>query len=149
MNKEKVSIETIDNLNSYSWDHRYTSYEEALSHAERAVVFSEEINYDKGLAYGRLNIAACYFLKSNNEEAFPLLQECLDFFMKHTAEKGYVNTLIHIANIYESYGDYEKALDNIQEALMQAKERQHEEGEGMPLLYWDLFIQGLAITSQL
>lgn len=130
MNKEKVSIETIDNLNSYSWDHRYTSYEEALSHAERAMVFSEEIAYDRGLAYGRLNLAACYFLRSGNEEAFPLLQQCLDYFTDHPEEPGYVNTLIHISNIYESYGDYEKALENIHRALIKAKETHYEEGEG-------------------
>ncbi len=130
MNKEKVSKETIDSLNSYSWDNRYSSYEEALSHAERAMVFAEDINYERGQAYASLNLAACFFLKSNNEDAFPLLQQCLNYFNNHQEEEGYVNTLIHIANIYESYGDYEKALNNVQEALIKAKDSRYDEGEG-------------------
>lgn len=120
----------VDSLNNYSWEKRYTSYNEAISHSEQALELSKKINYEKGLAYARLNLAICHFLKSRNEEAFPLLQLALEYFCQYPDEKGYVSTLLHIGNIYESYGDYEKALDFSQKALLKAKETKYIEGEG-------------------
>ena len=45
-------------------------------------------------------------------------------------EQGYINSLIHIGNIYESYGDYERGLEYTQKALLSAKETGYQEGEG-------------------
>jgi len=130
MNSGKINESTIDSLNEYSWDNRYTSYDEALSHAEQALELSKKTDYKAGLAYAKLNMAVCYFLKSMNKEAFPLLQETLVYFDQNREEKGYIVALLHIGNIYESYGDYEKALDFTQKALIKAKEINYLEGEG-------------------
>ncbi len=122
--------DNVDSLNNQSWENRYTSFEESICHAEQALGLSQEIDYEKGIAYAKLNLATCHFLKSRNEEAFPLLQIAMQYFIQHPNEKGYVSTLMHIGNIFEGYGDYEKALDFTQKALSTAKETNYIEGEG-------------------
>jgi len=119
----------IDAMNNSSWENRYTLYEESLKSAIDALKLSEEINYLKGLAYSRLNLAVCYFLRSDNEKSLPLLVLALEYFDQFKFEKGYIGTLVHIGNIYESYGEYEKALEYCHKALISAKEIGYKEGE--------------------
>ena len=62
----------IDSLNDFSRENRYALIDEAARKAEEALDLSKSLHYEKGSACAQLNLAACYFLKSKNHEAYPL-----------------------------------------------------------------------------
>lgn len=123
-------IPEIDKLNDLSRKKRYTEYDGAVDSACRALEQAKKVNYARGIAYAKLNIGICHFLKSDNKLAFPLFKESLSYFDYNTDENGYVDALSYLGNIFESYGEYEKALEHCQKALNIARETKYFEGQG-------------------
>ncbi|MFH0757722.1 MAG: tetratricopeptide repeat protein [Bacteroidota bacterium] len=101
----------IDSLNEESWSLRYKDQVASETKAMTALSMAREINYFRGQAYACLNLAAGHFLKSSNKDALELLADALGYFNSHTDEPGYAAVLNYTGNIYESFGDYETALD--------------------------------------
>jgi serine phosphatase RsbU (regulator of sigma subunit) len=153
----------IDELNLKAWKWRYSDPESSRLSAEQAFSKSESLTYERGKAYASLNLAVGHFLQSRNREALELCFRALVWFADNPDEIGYSSTLIYMANIYESYGDYENALGQCQKAIHAANWNDHKEslGEGYSLFglihsrlgdyesAMDAYAKGLRIREEL
>jgi len=121
---------SIDSLNKESRCLRYTDLKASLENAEKALNLAMHHQYLKGQAYANLNLMAGHFLRSENKDALELGREAMEYFNSHTLEPGYVDTHTYIGNIYESFGDYETALEHCQKAYRVAKKIDYALGIG-------------------
>jgi serine phosphatase RsbU (regulator of sigma subunit) len=115
MKKTKAEQQS-DDLNLRLWKSRYDNPEKVISEASEVLNKSKKSDYKKGIAYAKLNIAACNFLQSQNEIALENLSDALLWFSLNCSESGYACALNLKGNLYESFGDYEKALEFCLEA---------------------------------
>ena len=120
-------IKLIDSLNKESWDLRYNDREASGISAKKALKLSKQLDYFRGQTYACLNLAVGHFLKSENKDALELFFDTIGYFNEHQEEPGYAAALIYIGNIYESFGDYETALDYSQRAYSAASEIENQE----------------------
>jgi len=123
-------IELIDSLNSKAWELRYSDQKVSGANAEKALKLSKQHNYSRGQAYACLNLAAGHFLRSENKDALELFSDAMGYLAEHHEEPGYAAVLTYTGNIYESFGDYEMALDYCQRAYNAASAIGHHEGIG-------------------
>lgn len=123
-------VDHIDSLNEEAWKLRYNDQTASREKATAALRFSGDAGYAKGEAYAKLNLAVGHFLKSENKDALELLGEANGFFRDHQEEPGYAAVLTYMGNIYESFGDYETALDHCQKAYNAASKFGHKELSG-------------------
>lgn len=130
MKKSSSSELRIDNENEKLWSIRFTKPDLVASEGMKLLQLAEESNYQKGIAYAKLNIAAGNFLQSKNDTALKYLSETFQWFEENKHEKGYVNALLFKGNIYESFGDYEKTLQLWLEAYKASVEISDKESEG-------------------
>jgi serine phosphatase RsbU (regulator of sigma subunit) len=103
---------TIDKKNDYCWLTRYDNPQFVLKQSFAVLKRAEEIQYKKGIAYAKLNIAAVAFLNSKNDDAQNHLSAALLWFTENTSEPGYARSLNLKGSIHESFGDYETALQH-------------------------------------
>jgi serine phosphatase RsbU (regulator of sigma subunit) len=116
-------LKSIDESYCRLWKGRYENTVANLAEAKSLLKKTEKATYDKGVAYTHLVIAACSFLLSRNDEAQENLSQALQWFSNNTEESGYPCALNLKSNIYESFGDYEKALQYCLEAYKLANSR--------------------------
>jgi serine phosphatase RsbU (regulator of sigma subunit) len=110
MKKPGIKESRIDEINSRLWKSRYNDPGAAAKEASLVQKKAEDNGYQKGVAYARLNIAACSFLQSKNDIALENLSDAIEWFAVNPSEPGYSKCLNLKGNLYESFGDYEKAL---------------------------------------
>ena len=111
MKKPDISESKIDAINSSLWKSRYDDPGKVINKASVVLVKAQKANYQKGIAYTKLNIAVACFLQSKNDLAIENLSDALKWFSENPAEHGHAKALYIKGNIYESFGDYEKALE--------------------------------------
>jgi serine phosphatase RsbU (regulator of sigma subunit) len=128
--KKCIKEPRIDEINERLWTNRFDNSKSVASEAVRNFSRAYKSNYDKGIAYAKLNVAAANFLLSKNDIALKYLTEAFQWFTKNKNEKGYVRVVLLKGNIYESFGDYEKALSLWLEAYKVSKEIKDIESEG-------------------
>lgn len=119
----------IDQANISLWQHRYINPAKNLNEAREILKKALKVDYFKGVAYARLNMAKASFLQSNNKIAFELINQILDYFNQNPLEVGYVWMLNLKANLFESLGDYEKGLTLGLKAIKLARDRNDNETE--------------------
>jgi len=100
----------VDEINTGLWNNRYNDPAATATEALSILQKAEKTGYKKGMAYARLNIAVCSFLQSKNDIALENLSEALLWFTENPSEPGYSQSLNLKGNLYESFGDYDKAL---------------------------------------
>jgi serine phosphatase RsbU (regulator of sigma subunit) len=110
MKKPAIKESRTDDINSRLWKSRYEDPQAVISESSSLLSKANKAHYNKGIAYAKLNIAAANFLESKNEIALEYLSEALDWFTLNVSEPGYSKALNLKGNLYESFGDYEKAL---------------------------------------
>jgi serine phosphatase RsbU (regulator of sigma subunit) len=110
MKKTGTEESRINKLNERLWESRYNDPPPAISYISSVLKNAEKARYQKGIAYARLNIAICSFLQSKNEIALKNISEALKWFTSNPSEPGYSRAINLKGNIYESFGNYEKAL---------------------------------------
>ena len=120
----------IDKANQDLWKSRFGNSAGVVTEALKLLSKAEKINYEKGVACAKLNIAAASFLQSKNDIALKYLTGAFQWFENNRQEKGYVNVLLLKGNIYESFGDYEKTLQLWLEAYKASIEINDRESEG-------------------
>jgi serine phosphatase RsbU (regulator of sigma subunit) len=129
--KKSVTIESgINEINSRLWKSRYDNPGKVISEASAVLAKSIKYDYQKGIAYARLNIAAGSFLQSKNDIALENLSEALLWFSENPSDQGYACALNLKGNLYESFGDYEKALQFCLKANKLSSEINDRETEG-------------------
>ena len=130
MEKSWNTEQKIDIENQKLWSIRFGKPAWIAGEAMKLLLLAEKSDYQKGIAYAKLNIAAGNFLQSKNDIALKYLSETFQWFENNKQEKGYVNALLFKGNIYESFGDYEKTLQLWLEAYKAAIEIGDSECEG-------------------
>ncbi len=100
----------IDKINQSLWELRYSDPVSVVSKSSDLLGKAEKAEYKKGIAYAKLTLAAAYFLQSKNDLALKNLLDALKWFTDNEGEHGHAKALYLKGNIYESFGDYEKAL---------------------------------------
>jgi serine phosphatase RsbU (regulator of sigma subunit) len=162
----KISLKTeaqIDKLNHKLWNERYGDSKAVSEKALKVLSQAEKVNYERGAAYARLNIAASNFLQSGNEIAVEYLSDAFRWFENNKTEQGYVRALLLKGNIFESFGEYEKTLQLWLEAYNVSQDILDREAEGeacsqLGLVYsrlcnfsksLDFFEKGLKIREEL
>jgi serine phosphatase RsbU (regulator of sigma subunit) len=109
--KKSVPHESeIDEINFSSWNNRYNDPVGSLKESSSVLSTATMYNYKKGIAYAKLNIAACSFLQSENDNAGKNLSQALMWFSENHCEPGYSWALNLKGSLHESFGDYENAL---------------------------------------
>lgn len=90
------------------------THDKALGYSLRALKLSEAIGAMDAVATTSLNIGEIYLFRKQNAQALEYFQKSLDA-MKGT--DGTVYTMVSIAKVYTSEGQYDKALSYLDEAL--------------------------------
>lgn len=118
--KRTVTKESkVDALTVRLWSARYKDTDGVKMSSENLLSQNLKSGYQKGIAYSRLIIASCCFLRSENEDALRFLSEAMVWFSSNINEFGYSWALILKASLHESIGDYDKALGVCLEAYKQ------------------------------
>jgi serine phosphatase RsbU (regulator of sigma subunit) len=129
MNKLVRKELTIDETNSRLWKSRYDNPSSVVTKAEAVLKKAGKAGYEKGIAYAHLNIAASCFLQSKNDVALENLSEAFLWFTNNPSEPGFSCALNLKGNLFESFGDYEKALQYCLRAQKLAAELNDSESE--------------------
>ena len=108
--KSSLDKSDIDETNFRLWKNRYNDTSGSLKEASSVLSAATRNDYQKGMAYSRLNIAACSFLQSENDNALKNLSQALTWFSENSPDPGYSWALNLKGSIQESFGDYENAL---------------------------------------
>jgi len=107
----------IDTLNESLWENRYSDPSPLEKKALKLLKDAGRMNYQRGIAYAHLNLAALSFLRSENDNALRHLSESFQWLKTRKKEKGYIRYLLLKGNILESIGHYDKTLKLWLEAL--------------------------------
>ena len=163
MNKSLKAETKIDELNQKLWKERFGDSKAVSEEAFKLLSKAQKIEYQRGIAYAKLNIAAANFLQSKNIIAAEQLSDAYRWFENCKNEPGYLWSLLLKGNIFESFGEYEKALKLWLEAYNSSLELIDRESEGeacnqLGLIYsrlsnysksLEFFEKGLIIREQL
>jgi len=125
-----IKLNPIDTSNELLWQSRFGDSARVADDALKNLNKAEKSGYQKGIAYANLNIAAANFYQSKNDIAFKHLSEASRWFEASQHEKGYVRALLLKGNIFESFGEYEKALNLWLEAYKISRKINNIESEG-------------------
>jgi tetratricopeptide (TPR) repeat protein len=129
--KKSLKLEIlIDEENQMLWNNRFGDSRYIESEANKILLKATTIEYQKGLAYAKLNLAVGNFYQSKSDIALKYLTESFHWFENNRNEKGYVRALLLKGNIFESFGDYEKTLNFWLEAYKISVEISDVESEG-------------------
>jgi serine phosphatase RsbU (regulator of sigma subunit) len=163
MDKNHKTESIIDEINEKLWGGRFEDSHEVEKDSLVNLSYANNIQYERGIAYSKLNIAVSRFLNSRNDSALIVLTEAMTWFCRNKQEKGYPRSLLLEGNIYESFGEYEKTLSLWLESLKISKEINDRTSEGeacsqLGLVYFRLsdsskaleyLNKGLAIREEL
>jgi serine phosphatase RsbU (regulator of sigma subunit) len=125
----RASNSDIDKINIRLWHKRYDDPLKVLKEATSLLTNVLKSGYQKGSAYARLNIASAAFLQSENEIVLENISEALAWFSLNINEPGYSKALNLKGNLFESFGDYDKALEYCLQANKLAVEAKDIETE--------------------
>jgi serine phosphatase RsbU (regulator of sigma subunit) len=89
----------------------------ANEYAKEANTLAQQLQYQKGLAYSRLNRGIFYFFQSETEKASVCLLEVLEWFEKNGDKQGLADAKNFLGLIYWSFGDFERGFELVSEAL--------------------------------
>jgi len=129
--KENKVYSQIDTLNAQSWEVRYSTPLKAHELAMEAFELSVKHLYGIGRAYSLLNKATSAFLLSNGDNNILFsLNEALHYFEQHNDGKGIARALNYLGNVYDSYGEYDKALACCLRGLKTAETSGYKEETG-------------------
>ncbi len=130
MLKEEDSNMKVEKLNKFSYINRYTSPPLSFEAAENALKISAKLKNKTEEAISKMHMAFSKFLQSAD---FPILQyltEAHKILSKSDKIFDLALILNYMGNVYESYGEYQKALQFAQESLRLATQNKLKETEG-------------------
>jgi tetratricopeptide (TPR) repeat protein len=89
----------------------------ANKYAKKANILAQKLQYQKGLAYSRLNRGIFYFFKSETEKASVCFLEVLEWFEKNGDKQGEADAKNFLGLIYWSFGDFERGFELVSESM--------------------------------
>jgi serine phosphatase RsbU (regulator of sigma subunit) len=103
-------INKINSSNESLWQARFGNSANIINKASKILEKADKIEYQRGSAYSKLNLAAANFYQSKNGISLEYLTEAFHWFENNKLERGYIRALLLKGNIFESFGDYEITL---------------------------------------
>ncbi len=94
-----------------------STHDKALGYSLRALRLSEAIGEMDAVATTSINIGEIYLFRKQNAQALKYFQKSLDAMQ---GTDGTVYTMVSIAKVYTNEGDYDKALQYLEDALAMA-----------------------------
>ncbi len=129
MSDSDLAIKEIDQKIQKAIELRYSKTNESNQLGIDILEKSIENEYIKGIIYGKLIIAISNFINSSDDKVFEFLMDAYEYFQKNTAEKGFYLVLDNLGAYYDNQGEYEKALQYLNEGLNDSKATDAKEGE--------------------
>lgn len=124
------SEEKINLLFSEGWSARFSDSKRALSLADSILKETEALKSDKLIAKGYLLQSAARFLSSSKENITDNLFKAAPIFERVNDEINLTRCYNVIGNIFDSYGDYAKAMEYCSKALKIAETKNFKEETG-------------------
>lgn len=125
----KPTVESIDDKIKQSIEKRYSDTIVSHRYAVTVIENSYELNYLRGLNYGKVLFALTHVIKNKTEHVFEFLMDSYDYFIQNQKEVGYLLTLNALGNYYDYNGNYEKALHYLEEWVYAEKKTDFREAE--------------------
>jgi serine phosphatase RsbU (regulator of sigma subunit) len=119
-----ASSEKVDILNQLAREWSREDLKKANEFAEKANALAQQLQYPKGLVYGRLNRGIFYFFQSKIEKASAYLFEVLDWCEKKGDKQGQADAKNFLGLIYWSFGNFERGFELVSDALVLNQENQ-------------------------
>ncbi len=116
----KEDTNKVDLLNNLAEEYRFQKPDSAIIYGSKALVLAKKINWDIGIGYAEYCIGTIFFDRSNFpmsiDHCFKALATWESIQKTQNNSKSYVlllksRTLGRIGTIYDSKGDYSKALE--------------------------------------
>jgi serine phosphatase RsbU (regulator of sigma subunit)/Tfp pilus assembly protein PilF len=126
LSKSKIDTSKINIINMLALEFKNINPDTSIIIAQKAIVLSQSINYELGLAEANLCIGQANLMMGKNEDAQLALTKSKMLFEKllisnkkdiFKIKKNLANTLNTIGNVYISAGDFELALKYQKESL--------------------------------
>lgn len=133
MHQPETLIESEEKINLHfteGWSHRFSDSKNALEIAARVLSKAENANSELLLAKGFLLQSAARFLSSSKENITDNLFKAAGIFEKEKDELNLARCYNIIGNIFDSYGDYAKAMEYCSKALRIAETNNFKEERG-------------------
>ena len=111
------STDKVDILNQLARVWSREDLQKAIEYAKKATTLAQELHYQKGLIYSRLNKGIFYFFQSETEKASICLLEVNEWFEKNGDKQGQADAKNFLGLIYWSYGDFERGFELVSDAL--------------------------------
>lgn len=97
-------------LNYISQDQIKTNTRSALQYAQSSVNLAQKLNYERGIAIGRINMGRCYQSELNYKEALKCFLEGLELNKKRNNKLAIAKSYGDIASVYAELMDLDKAI---------------------------------------
>lgn len=121
--KQKSAIHADGMLLLSRLQRKNREFKTSKSLAERALIISTNISYDKGIADAQLNIAKALLNLSKLSEAIPYLLDASLNYRKANKLTDQGKALLLIGSVYDEFKDYKNALNTFKDALDISKEQ--------------------------
>ena len=126
---EVDSLEKAGKLNQLSYNIRYIFPDQSYELAEEAKKIAKNFKDKETEAISKMNMAFAKFLMSGDFPILKYLTEAYDVLIKTHKMPELPVLLNYLGNVYESYGEFQKALEFGQEALKLAGDNDLKETE--------------------
>jgi tetratricopeptide (TPR) repeat protein len=134
LRKTKVdSTDKVDILHQLARLYYREDFNKANEFAKQANALAQQIQYQKGLVYSRLNKGIFYFFQSEIEKASVYFLEVLDWFEKNGDKQGQADAKNFLGLIYWGFGDFERGFELVSDALALNQETQDKDRQAWNL----------------
>src|SRR5690606_19103435 len=107
----------LDIYSEMTLEVRNDDVEKALDMANKLILASEKIGYQKGIGNGKNHKGACYWLMSEYEDGLDELSAAYKIAKKIKDKELEAKALNNFGRIYRSLGELSNALQNFEAAL--------------------------------
>ncbi|HYF02157.1 MAG TPA: tetratricopeptide repeat-containing sensor histidine kinase [Patescibacteria group bacterium] len=117
LRRAATRAERVDIINELAHELRSINEERSIALTEEAFTISEELHYEKGLAYAKRNRGFCAFYAVEYDKALRNLFEAAETFKKLGDESGHASALVWTGIVFNSMGETGSSLDYFTQAL--------------------------------
>jgi len=119
----------VDLLNDLAWELWTTDSERAMEMSLEAAKLAEELSYDRGKMYAKVNVAMKEW-RTSITGSVAIFLEALSWFEENDEPVGAANVLNFLAIIYWAIGDLQRGLDYSLKSLKLHQTFDNPEGKG-------------------
>lgn len=115
--KSQKDTDLIITLNELTWQYRTVSQEKAIEYGNRALEFSINLDFRKGIAQSYNDLGIIYYDKKEYSQAIEFYEKSLKIREVLKDLNGQASLYMKLGIVHESNGDFLKSIDYSQKAL--------------------------------